>query len=81
MFPDDPPWNQPAAVIKRKLRAQSEPFLVGLEDGRIVATVHGALAAFRRAPAAARQRGTLASDAVHIPRGASRARMPAQREK
>jgi ribosomal protein S18 acetylase RimI-like enzyme len=38
-FPDDPPWNEPAAMIKRKLAVQPELFLVGAEDGRVVATV------------------------------------------
>src|SRR5688572_5396059 len=38
-FPDDPPWNEPAAMIRRKLAVQPELFLVGVEDGRIVATV------------------------------------------
>jgi ribosomal protein S18 acetylase RimI-like enzyme len=32
-------WNNPHSDIKRKLRVQPELFLVGLIDGRIVATV------------------------------------------
>jgi ribosomal protein S18 acetylase RimI-like enzyme len=36
-FPDDPPWNDPAAIIERKLRVQRELFLVGEAEGRIVA--------------------------------------------
>jgi ribosomal protein S18 acetylase RimI-like enzyme len=38
-FPDDPPWNNPAAVISRKLAVQRELFLVGESQGRIVAAV------------------------------------------
>ena len=38
-FPDDPPWNEPAAVIQRKLTVQPELFLVGLKDDRVIATV------------------------------------------
>jgi ribosomal protein S18 acetylase RimI-like enzyme len=39
VFPDDPPWNEPATVIERKLTVQPELFLVALVDGRIVGTV------------------------------------------
>ena len=39
IFPDDPPWNEPAAVIRRKLTVQPELFLVGYVDGHLVATV------------------------------------------
>ena len=39
IFPDDPPWNEPTAVIQRKLTVQPELFLVGHVDGRLVATV------------------------------------------
>jgi len=39
VFPDDPSWNEPAAVIRRKLTVQPELFLVGLVNGRVVATV------------------------------------------
>ena len=39
VFPDDPPWNEPVAVIRRKLTVQPELFLVGLVNGRVVATV------------------------------------------
>lgn len=39
VFPDDPPWNEPVSVIRRKLTVQPELFLVGLVNGRIVATV------------------------------------------
>ena len=33
------PWNDPRKDIRRKLRAQPELFLVGVEDGEIAATV------------------------------------------
>jgi len=39
VFPDDPLWNEPAAMIRRKLTVQPELFLVGYADGRLVATV------------------------------------------
>jgi ribosomal protein S18 acetylase RimI-like enzyme len=39
VFPDDPPRNDPRAIIRRKRRVQPELFLVGETDGRIVATV------------------------------------------
>jgi ribosomal protein S18 acetylase RimI-like enzyme len=39
VFPDDPPWNEPASMIRRKLTVQPELFLVGHVDGQIVATV------------------------------------------
>jgi len=35
------PWNDPRADIARKLQVQPELFLVGEEDGRIVAAVMG----------------------------------------
>src|SRR5712671_3969525 len=38
-FPDDPPWNNPSLVIKRKLAVQRELFLVGERSSRIVASV------------------------------------------
>jgi ribosomal protein S18 acetylase RimI-like enzyme len=38
-FPDDPPRNEPAAVIRRKLTVQRELFLVAECEGRIVAAV------------------------------------------
>jgi ribosomal protein S18 acetylase RimI-like enzyme len=41
VFPNDPPRNDPLAIIRRKRRAQPELFLVGETDGRIVATVVG----------------------------------------
>jgi ribosomal protein S18 acetylase RimI-like enzyme len=39
VFHDDPPCNEPVAVIQRKLKVQPELFLVGIVDGRLVATV------------------------------------------
>ena len=39
VFSDDPLWNEPATVIRRKLTVQPELFLVGYADGRLVATV------------------------------------------
>jgi ribosomal protein S18 acetylase RimI-like enzyme len=39
IFPDTRPWNQPRAYIERKLGTQRELFLVGVRDGRLVATV------------------------------------------
>lgn len=47
VFADDPPWNAPAAVVRRKLRIQRELFLVGELDGRIVATVLAGYDGFR----------------------------------
>jgi ribosomal protein S18 acetylase RimI-like enzyme len=38
-FAGDPPWNQPAAIIRRKATVQPELFLVGESEGRVVATV------------------------------------------
>jgi ribosomal protein S18 acetylase RimI-like enzyme len=35
------PWNDPRADIARKLQVQPELFLVGEEDGRVVAAVMG----------------------------------------
>ncbi len=39
VFPDNPPRNDPAADIRRKLTIQRELFLVGELAGRIVGTV------------------------------------------
>ena len=33
------PWNDPTKDIRRKLRVQTEAFLVGVVDGAVVATV------------------------------------------
>ena len=40
-FPNDPPRNEPAAVIRRKLKTQRELFLVGDLNGIVVATLIG----------------------------------------
>jgi ribosomal protein S18 acetylase RimI-like enzyme len=39
VFPDDPPWNDPAIMIENKLTVQPELLLVGELDGTIVGTV------------------------------------------
>lgn len=39
VFPDDPPHNAPAVVIKQKLQCQPELFFVGELEGSIVGTV------------------------------------------
>ena len=39
VFPDDPPRNAPADLIRRKLTVQPELFLVGESSGEVVATV------------------------------------------
>src|SRR3984893_10978397 len=39
VFPDDPPWNEPASMIRRQLTAQPELFLVAHVNGRVVGTV------------------------------------------
>jgi hypothetical protein len=46
-FPDDPPWNDPARVIRRKLAIQPELFLVGQLDERIVGAVVAGFDGFR----------------------------------
>jgi ribosomal protein S18 acetylase RimI-like enzyme len=38
-FPDDPPWNQPGEIIRRKVARQPDLFWVGVYRQRIVATV------------------------------------------
>lgn len=47
VFPEDPPWNDPEAVIKRKLRRQRDLFLVGELEERVVATVLAGYDGFR----------------------------------
>lgn len=39
VFPNNPPWNDPTADIKRKLGCQRELFLVGEREGRVIAAV------------------------------------------
>jgi ribosomal protein S18 acetylase RimI-like enzyme len=47
VFPDDPPWNEPRTVVRRKLGIQRDLFLVGQINGRVVATVMGGFDGFR----------------------------------
>jgi len=47
VFPGDPPWNNPAQVIKRKLHRQRDLFLVGIVDSAVIATVLGGYDGFR----------------------------------
>jgi ribosomal protein S18 acetylase RimI-like enzyme len=46
-FPNDPPRNEPASVIRRKLETQRELFLVGESNGVILATLLGGYDGFR----------------------------------
>lgn len=39
VFADEPPRNDPRAVVRRKLRVQRELFLVGEAQGKVVGTV------------------------------------------
>src|SRR5678816_2000043 len=39
VFPNDPPWNDPAELIRRKLSVQPELFFVAHGSGRILGTV------------------------------------------
>ena len=39
VFPDDPPHNAPAIVIRQKLECQPELFFVGEEAGQMIGTV------------------------------------------
>ena len=39
VFPDDPPWNEPASMIRRKLTVQPELFLVAHVNDQVVGTV------------------------------------------
>lgn len=47
VFPDDPAWNDPGAVIDRKLAYQPELLLVGELDSRVVATLLAGYDGFR----------------------------------
>ncbi len=38
-FPDDPPWNEPAIVIKNKLAFQPDWFFVCLYGDKVVGTI------------------------------------------
>lgn len=46
-FPDDPPWNSPPDVIRRKLTVQPELLMVCLIEGRLVGTVLAGFDGFR----------------------------------
>ena len=39
VFPNDPPWNEPSELIRRKRRIQRELFWVAEEGDEIVGTV------------------------------------------
>jgi len=39
VFPDDPPWNDPTSMIRRKLTVQPELFLVAHVTGEVAGTV------------------------------------------
>lgn len=39
VFAGDPPWNEPSAMIERKLSVQPELFFVALSDSKVVGTV------------------------------------------
>ena len=47
VFPDDPPWNDPALVIRQKLAVQRNLFLVGEFRGQVITTVLGGYDGFR----------------------------------
>ncbi|MBU1650800.1 GNAT family acetyltransferase [bacterium] len=69
------PWNDPAKDIARKLEVNAELFLVGLIDGKIVATVMGGYDGHRG------WMNYLAVDPVHQRRGLGRQIMEAVEEK
>ena len=46
-FPDDPPWNDPRDVIRRKSTVQPELFLVALVDGAVIGTALAGFDGFR----------------------------------
>jgi ribosomal protein S18 acetylase RimI-like enzyme len=46
-FPGDPPRNEPALVIRRKLKVQRDLFLVGESDGHVIATLLAGYDGFR----------------------------------
>ena len=47
VFRDDPPWNEPELVIRRKLSVQPELFLVGELERVVVGTVLAGFDGFR----------------------------------
>jgi ribosomal protein S18 acetylase RimI-like enzyme len=46
-FPDDPPWNQPRDVIRRKMTVQPELLFVALVGDQVVGTVLAGYDGFR----------------------------------
>ena len=46
-FPNDPPWNEPHGVVRRKLGVQPELFLVGEIGGLVVAVMLAGFDGFR----------------------------------
>lgn len=46
-FPDDPPWNDPRDVIRRKMTEQPELFLVALVGDDVVGTALAGFDGFR----------------------------------
>ena len=46
-FKNDPPWNDPASIIKRKSAYQPDLFLVGKQSSKVIATVIGGYDGFR----------------------------------
>lgn len=47
VFADDPPWNEPTLVVRRKLGVQRELFLVAFLDARLVGAVLAGFDGFR----------------------------------
>lgn len=41
VFPEDPPWNEPALVMAKKREVQRELFLVATENGALAGTAMG----------------------------------------
>ena len=46
-FPDDPPWNNPSDVIRRKMTVQPELLLVAVSHDRLIGTVLAGFDGFR----------------------------------
>ena len=46
-FPDDPPWNDPVDVIRRKLTVQPELFFVAVVDDQVAGTALAGFDGFR----------------------------------
>jgi hypothetical protein len=71
VFPNDPPWNDPAELIRRKLSVQPELFLVAHGNGRILGTV---LAGVNMALRVIESAGTHSHDSIMMPLSLSEAR-------